>query len=264
MVAAMRGDRFELALIAMAGVLAVGCGPPELASIDAAAPDAASIDAASVDGADATRRDPFTLAPGEVAEVPVGSAVASLRLATPEGTERFVVVAASMQLAASAASSLYRVESGATVDFGPPSLVSGCSLDERRWRSMAVLTDASPAGSAPALGAQRTFRMPTETTVESVVARVAAVSEHAVLWVDVTPAHPATLDPAVVAALLRDFEETILPRERAVFGTESDVDGDGRVSLVFSPVTARSGDAFFWQCDLQLSLIHISEPTRPY
>ena len=244
----MRCDHSELASILVAASLAIGCGPTEPSSADAAIPDVAIPDAG-----DTSTGEPFALAPGEVAEVPVTSAVASLRLATPEGVERFVVVVASMQLASAGVSAAYRVESGATGNPGVPSLVTDCSFDELRWRAMTPPTEAPPAGAAPAVGAERSFRMPTEIAIEAITARVVAVSEHAVLWADVTPAHPAALDPAEVTAVLRDFEATILPRERTVFGMESDVDGNGRISLVFSPLTARSGDAFFWQCDLLAS-----------
>lgn len=70
------------------------------------------------------------------------------------------------------------------------------------------------------------------------------------MWKDVTPAHPATLDDAFVSQFLTDFEDLILPRERAVFGVESDLDGDGHVSLVFTPLTYETAVAFFTGCDL--------------
>ncbi len=70
------------------------------------------------------------------------------------------------------------------------------------------------------------------------------------MWADVTPAHPANLDATFVDQFLSDFEETILPRERAVFGVESDQDGDGHVALVFTPLTYETAVAFFTGCDL--------------
>ncbi len=74
------------------------------------------------------------------------------------------------------------------------------------------------------------------------------------VWADITPANPAVIDPAVVQEFLTDFESTILPRARAVFGTESDEDGDGHVQLVFSPVTKDTAVAFFSNCDLKPSI----------
>jgi hypothetical protein len=235
--------------------IAAGCGASEASLVDASPVDAAPADASPVDAApaDAALPDPIGLAPGEVAEAPVTSGVASLRLATPAGSERFILVVASTDLASAGRPYAYRVEARATALPGAAARLTGCSLSSARWSAMVPPAESPPAGVAPAIGATRSFRMPTETAIESITARVVAVSDHAVLWADLTPAHPATVDPAVVTAVLRDFEATILPRERVVFGVESDVDGDGRVALVFSPVTARSGDAFFWQCDLLAS-----------
>ena len=70
------------------------------------------------------------------------------------------------------------------------------------------------------------------------------------VWADVTPAHPAVLDAAFVQEFLNDFESTIMPRERAVFGIESDLDKDGHIHLVFTPVTGDTAIAFFTGCDL--------------
>jgi hypothetical protein len=45
-----------------------------------------------------------------------------------------------------------------------------------------------------------------------------------------------------------------MPRAREVFGTEPDIDGNGRVELVFSRLTKQHGVAFFTACDLLGSL----------
>ena len=54
--------------------------------------------------------------------------------------------------------------------------------------------------------------------------------------------------------MLADLDKTTLPRERNVFGVESDIDGDGRVGLIFSPLTKNIAVAFFAGCDLLPSL----------
>ncbi|MHB8879321.1 MAG: hypothetical protein ACYC8T_36970, partial [Myxococcaceae bacterium] len=77
------------------------------------------------------------------------------------------------------------------------------------------------------------------------------VGVRAVVWADKTVAHPANLDPGFVTAFLADFENIILPRQRTVFGMESDLDGDGHIALVFSPLTYQTAVAFFTGCDLK-------------
>src|SRR6185436_3714989 len=47
-----------------------------------------------------------------------------------------------------------------------------------------------------------------------------------------------------------DFERVSLPRARQVFGTEPDLDHDGRIQLVFTRLTRENGVAFFSSCDL--------------
>lgn len=235
-------------------VVLAGCGGPDPtmadASVDARVANDARADVAPVDVVDAGPGVAFALAPGEVAEVPVTAGVAAVRLAAPTGAERFVLIAASTQLAMTGESDPYQAVAGVDGFAPTPTLATGCSLDATRWRSMVLPTEAAPTGVAPAIGMERTFRIPTDAGIEVATARVVAVSERAVAWADVTPRHPATVDMAFVTELMRDFDRTIVPRERAVFGMESDVDGDGRISLVFSPLTAQSGEAFFWSCDL--------------
>ena len=61
------------------------------------------------------------------------------------------------------------------------------------------------------------------------------------------------LDAARVQPLAKfrsDFEDIIMPRARQVFGTEPDVDANGRIALVFSRLTREQGVAFFNACDL--------------
>lgn len=218
-------------------------------SVDAAVD--ARADVVVLDAADAGAGTVASLAPGEVVELPVTAGVAAVRLATPTGNERFVLVLASTRFVEMDDPASY--QAAARVDgFAPaPTPVTGCSLDSARWRAMTLPAETPPSGTAPAIGAERSFRFPNFTTgmIEVLRARVVAVSEHAVVWVDAT--NPTTVEMGVVTELLRGFDATIVPRERAVFGMESDVDGDGRVSLVFSSRTAMGGaDAFFWSCDL--------------
>jgi hypothetical protein len=191
-----------------------------------------------------------TLAAGEASEIAAPDGRAAVRLATPAGTERFVVILASTKLDGSSAASFpYTV---ATTADAPTEahVASGCTLSADKWRSTTVPDEAAPTGAAPAVDSTRTFRVDGAQGTETITAKAVAVSDRAVVWADTTAAHPAVLDPAFVSAFLADFDKTILPRERNVFGVESDIDGNGRVGLVFSPLTKDSAVAFFQGCDL--------------
>jgi hypothetical protein len=101
------------------------------------------------------------------------------------------------------------------------------------------------------VGATRTFQLRTRGGGSTAVpTRAVAVGESSVVWADASKDHPAVLDAAFAAEFLADFEKLILPRARAVFGAESDVDGDGRIALFFTPLTAEAAVAFFSGCDL--------------
>ncbi len=220
--------------------LSLGCGN----SVAPAGTDAGGLPEASPPAAGA-----LSLAAGEVAELSLSQGRASVRLSSPLGTEKFVLVVASTKLDSSKDSYTYTVTGGAPGSSTDARLATGCSLDSP-WKDRPVQTEPEPSGAPPAVGATRTLIVPVGNRRETITAEVVAVSSRAVVWKDTTPAHPATLEPAFTADFLADFDRTLLPRERSIFGVESDVDGDGRVGLVFSPLTRDSAVAFFSQCDL--------------
>jgi hypothetical protein len=108
--------------------------------------------------------------------------------------------------------------------------------------------DPPPSGTAPREGDTRTLHISTRASTQSIEARALSVGEHATIWADTT--HPTSLDSAFVLQFRDDFERVILPRARQVFGTEPDLDQDGRIQLVFTRLTRESGVAFFSSCDL--------------
>jgi len=223
-----------------------GCqGAETTAPADAAppTPDATTDGAAPPPGA-------LALAPGEVAEVPVEDGIARVKLAS-SGAESYVAIVASTKLDSSRGDHAYAAEVG-PIDGAPAAtrVLDGCTLSAEAWKGKSVAAEVAPTGTAPVVGTTRTLKVPVGTRLETITAEVAFVSATAVVWVDKTPAHPATLDPAFIAEFTSDFDANILPRERAIFGVESDTDKDGRVSLVFSPLTKDSAVAFFRQCDL--------------
>jgi hypothetical protein len=218
-----------------------GCGSSK--------PAATPIDDA---GTDAPPPGPLTLEAGEAAEIPVTDGVAKLRLATPAGTEKYVVVLGSTKLDKTIGTATYSIGLD-PIDTTDPAAgtaatkLTGCALDGAAWQTMPA-ADPAPTGTAPAVGTKKQLVVGTET----IDAEVFAVSDTAVVWADVTTGHPANLDKAFVDDFLKDWEAVILPRERSIFGTESDIDHDGHIGLVFSPLTYQSNKAvaFFAFCDL--------------
>lgn len=223
--------------------LAVGCNSSTTDTPDSGTPDAGG--------------GPLLLQPGEVAELTLdGSGTAGEHLATPTGKEKFVVVLASTKMAIQGVEAGYSMSVGAAPDpsAGPTTLVTECSMSSTPWSSSPPPSETVPTGTAPAIGTTRTITISTGIVGEPADLKVIATGKTAVVWADVTPAHPAVLDDTFVQQFLADFENTIMPRERSVFGVESDLDGDGHVQLVFSPLTRDTAVAFFTGCDLKADL----------
>jgi hypothetical protein len=227
----------SIGLVFLLGLLDCG-GQGVTATPDAGTPDAGG--------------GPLSLAPGEVAEITVdGSGVSGERLATPTGTEKFVLVLASTKFVVQTAVSGYTLSLDAAPDAPSSALVTGCALSTSPWSTTTLPSEPPPTGTAPAVGTTRDISVPTGIGAEVVSAKVIASGNSAVVWADTTVAHPAVLDTTFVQQFLDDFEKTIMPRERSVFGTESDLDADGHIQLMFSPLTKDTAVAFFTGCDLK-------------
>jgi hypothetical protein len=207
----------------------------------------------------AGREPPLVLQPGDVAELPVAAdGRARALLATPGGGERFVVIVASTRFDSQAPPAHYSVAldsvAADSVALGSGAVapaartVDGCALSEEAWRSVAVSSDAAPTGPGPLVGARRELALMTRGAAATIGSEVVSVGEHTAVLRDTT--HPTSLDAAFAEQFRVDFERVILPRARQVFGTESDIDHDGRIELVFSRLTQEHGVAFFSACDL--------------
>lgn len=201
-------------------------------------------------GADAVVEDaphgPLALENGEVADVP-GDGTFRVRLATPGGSEGFVIVLGSTRFDRTTGTFPYSIGMDPISDETGATVASGCAIDPAAWQTPPK-AETAPSGTAPVVGTKRTLRVG-GTPID---AEVMAVGKTAVVWRDVSAGKMANLDDAFVTAFLDDFEKTIVPRERAIFGVESDQDADGHIGLVFSPLTY--GDmaiAYFSPCDLQ-------------
>ncbi len=193
---------------------------------------------------------PLELKAGEVAELPVSAdGAAALRLATPLGDEQFVLIVGSNRFGAGRPKSFdYSLRRGEGASAGPSELVTGCALPGAVSQAVLPSSEASPTGPAPSEGSSRTLFVPTSEGATQIGVRAISVGPHAVVWADTT--NPTTLDRDFAMQFRDDFETVILPRARQVFGAEPDLDGNGRIQLVFSALTHESSVAFFTGCDL--------------
>jgi hypothetical protein len=243
-----------------------GCGGSPIHADDrgAAAPKKPVAEAAAT---------PVAIEPGEVIELVGDAGSFAVSLAAPTGKERFVVIVASSRIDEGSGERpgayRYRVLDAPAGKASEPRKVA-CAAPAERWRASASAANTNtkntnpnpnrPESSSPpkraaaapvAPGATRVFSWRARRGTLSVTARAVAVGESTVVWADQTPHHEAVLDPAFVAEFQRDFEALILPRARSIFGAESDIDGDGRIALFFSPMTRIAATvAFFSGCDL--------------
>ncbi|MEQ9322881.1 MAG: hypothetical protein RIF41_27195 [Polyangiaceae bacterium] len=195
--------------------------------------------APSVVAAPSTKRAAAPLARGDVVGAVEQGRVGWLA----EDGGRYVAIVTSG--ASGAGAHAYRLSLSEGASGAAP--VVDCALDRVAVKSPPAL--GIDADRPPAVGATRSFqfRGDTPTTVK---AEAIAVGRHAVVWADVDPAHRAEVDTTFAEAFLADFERLILPRARLIFGAESDVDGDGRIALLFTPLTRDKAVAFFSGCDL--------------
>lgn len=224
------------------------CCTSTRAQLDAPLETAHSNAAPAGSSAEAPGR-PLLLAPGEVAEVQISAeGLAGERLATPAGTEQFVLILGSTRFAFDPQPVQYSISLEGSSPAGPSRLVQTCALGSEPWRDAPHPSDPAPSGKAPVQGSTRKLHVSTPDGESSILARAVSVGEHAVVWVDTS--HPTTLDLAFAEQFRDDFERVIMPRARQVFGTEPDLDGDGRIQLVFSRLTKQRGVAFFSGCDL--------------
>ena len=204
---------------------------------------------------------PLVLQRGEVVELHMAAdGTAGERLATPSGDEQFVLILGSTRFEPSTAPFEYSVAVGPSGKAGPTRAVSTCSLASEPWADAPLPTDAPPTGKAPTEKSSRSINVPTAEGATAVAARALSVGGQAIVWADTT--HTTTLDHSFVAQFRDDFERVIMPRERMLFGTESDIDGNGRVHLVFSPLTHQRAVAFFMGCDLLPALAGCASTNR--
>lgn len=201
---------------------------------------------------------PIALNLGDGIELGGDQGTFSVKLATPTGKERFGIVLASLRLDGGPASYRYRWLSPSNAAPRPAQPVKCKRTFDRARLDTKTVRDAHSLDAAPnpipssvSPGDMRTFLWGDESSALQIRARAVLVGERSVVWADASAHHAAVLDSAFAAEFQKDFETLILSRARSIFGPESDVDRDGRIALLFSPMTRMNATvAFFRGCDL--------------
>ncbi len=94
------------------------------------------------------------------------------------------------------------------------------------------------------------FQIDTDTGVVTVACEVLLVSDSLVVVLDRDTDPSLELDATKLDEIAAGFEDIVLPRERIFFGQESDVNDDGHVTVLFSPLVYDSATAYVNPYDL--------------
>ena len=106
------------------------------------------------------------------------------------------------------------------------------------------------ATTPPKKGDKRSFKIRANNATVTIQAEAMYVDGTAVFWLDRTTKPLATIKDTTLKALADGFVKTIVPRERIYFGKESDLDSDGLIAILLSPLVTDSAVAYFSPCDL--------------
>ncbi len=118
--------------------------------------------------------------------------------------------------------------------------------------SQAALTTSPEVGSSGSF--QVLSAMNSITTCKEVNAVLRVATGNLLIYVDKSAQE--NISDSNLQTLVQNFEKIALPRERALFGAESDINADGKISILMSPVvnqmTATGGlvTGFFFPGDL--------------
>ena len=121
--------------------------------------------------------------------------------------------------------------------------------DERAWRDLAPLgpsrTAPLPSPESPTFvyGDQKTFKVCSNltcTTFANVTATARAVKPKVVIFVDnAAPAPPNGLDSTALDSIGAQFDARLYATDTLAFGRESDIDANGAVLVLMTPVVNR-------------------------
>jgi len=195
---------------------------------------------------------------GEIAEIaPDAQGVISAEILAPGGDESFILVLYS-------AAWEVKKEYSYSVTVTPPPGGGILKRTPRRhaylpphrplWRGGGGPVPPVPPGPPPTVGERRGFRvMDAADQVLDIEGECVMVGGSLAAWLDRTSSDPApaAVDPDMLDGISAGFQQTVMPRHHIFFGQESDVDSDGLIHLLFTPVFAGSGViAYVSLCDL--------------
>lgn len=212
----------------------------------------------------------LSLQPGRVAQLASADALNCVRLASDGGAAYLVTIhnvdARHGPDVALHVRALGASVPGVQVGSGAAASQDAAQVWEARLRmreqQLRSATDAvdmlqAPTVQVPVVGERRTFNvLNRDNGFDRVTAEVRRVSPRAVLWVDVAAA--TSLTATDLQGFADVFEDPIHDGMVQVFGSPSDIDGDQRVGILFTPavnrLTAPGSSSFiagyFYGCDL--------------
>ena len=132
-------------------------------------------------------------------------------------------------------------------------------LEARRGERIPSHQTPTPVQPAPQIGDQRNFNvLNSKNEFDKVSARIQFITEHALVYVDEDAPVSGGFTSTDLARLAGRFESPIRPTVTEGFGTESDLDGNGRVVILLTPavnrLTPKGSDSyvggFFFGLDL--------------
>ncbi len=263
-----------LAAALAAGPLFSACGgdspgPADGGDAEDVAPNDAADDGtppeeADADGDEDAWPERLELDPGQVVELEAdGDGMFEAMLAAPGGSERFGILLYSARWATGQVGYDVAVTGAAAMVAGEGEAKAGGRPPWDRRHALVDLGRAAAAlrdGSAslvrrdpmppPIVGERRPFLIARDVSVETIDAECLWVGDDLALWMDRTTAGGGDIAPAVRDDVGARFEGTVMPRHRLYFGEESDLNSDGVVSVLFSPIVSDTATAYFSPCDL--------------
>ena len=209
---------------------------------------------------------PLDLALGEVLELTAGedgSFAASL--ATPAPARQYGLVLYSARWASGTVTyelsvtgaAASRLEEGSSKGIreapllrpdGPLELIPALAR-ELRERTTRIARDPMPP---PTVGERRPFQIQGDRGLAyTIEAECLAVGADIALWMDRTTGGTTDPSAALLDGVIAGSEEILMPRERQYFGAETDINTDGIINVLWSPIVGDIGaSAFFHPCDL--------------